>query len=92
MAAKCPKCKSDDVAIVQKGFDSDGGTCGCCLFGPIGLLLGFLGSGGVRGICQSCGHKWQVGGGSNEVSPGASCLIIAIAVFLFFYFLGGGCS
>ncbi len=62
----CPKCKSEKVQAVQntetKGFSDGKGLLGCCLFGPLGLLCGLLGSGKktttTSRICLDCGHKF----------------------------------
>lgn len=43
---KCPKCGSQSIATVNRGYS---------------LLTGFLGSGKPMNVCQNCGHKWEPG-------------------------------
>lgn len=40
----CPKCQSNAIATVNRGYS---------------LLTGFLGSGSPRNVCQNCGYKWK---------------------------------
>lgn len=42
----CPKCNSNSITTVNRGYS---------------LLTGFLGSGSPRNICQNCGYKWKPG-------------------------------
>lgn len=48
--------------------------------GPLGLLVGLLGSGGVRITCLQCGHRWRPG------RPTATSRVSAIVVLLVFGF------
>lgn len=43
---KCPKCGSEAIATINRGYS---------------LFWGFLGSGSPRNVCQSCGHKFIPG-------------------------------
>lgn len=43
---KCPKCGSSSIATVNRGYS---------------LVWGFLGSGTLMNVCQSCGHKFKPG-------------------------------
>ena len=43
---KCPKCGSQSIATVNRGYS---------------LWKGFLGSGKPMNVCQNCGHKWEPG-------------------------------
>ncbi len=40
---RCPKCGSESIATVQKGY---------------GLFRGFVGSGKAMNVCQNCKHTW----------------------------------
>ena len=42
----CPKCGSQSIATVNRGYS---------------LWKGFLGSGKPMNVCQNCGHKWEPG-------------------------------
>lgn len=41
---RCPKCGSEYIATVNRGFS---------------VVWGFIGSGQVMNACQKCGHKWK---------------------------------
>lgn len=42
----CPKCKSTQIATLNRGYS---------------LLTGFWGSGKPMNVCQKCGYKWKPG-------------------------------
>ncbi|MGN1083222.1 MAG: zinc-ribbon domain-containing protein [Candidatus Avispirillum sp.] len=45
-AIKCPKCGSTSIATINRGYS---------------LVLGFIGSGSARNVCQKCGYKFKPG-------------------------------
>jgi len=57
----CPLCKSVQLYAGDKGFSLGSAAAGGILFGPVGLLGGFLGSKTVMITCLNCGHKWEAG-------------------------------
>ena len=57
----CPLCKSVQLYAGDKGFSLGSAAAGGILFGPLGLLGGFLGSKTVMITCLNCGHKWEAG-------------------------------
>lgn len=42
----CPKCKSTQVATLNRGYS---------------IWVGFIGSGKAMNVCQKCGYKWKPG-------------------------------
>lgn len=56
---KCPKCGSEQIAALKKGFSGGKAAAGAVLTGGIGLLAGFHGSGKVKVACMACGNKWD---------------------------------
>ncbi len=57
----CPMCQSLQFYAGSKGFDVGSAVAGGILFGPAGLLGGFLDSNTVMITCLNCGHKWEAG-------------------------------
>ena len=51
---KCPACGSTQLTANKKGF----GLCKA-LFGGVGLLGGFMGSGKIQITYLKCGHRWK---------------------------------
>jgi hypothetical protein len=89
---RCPNCGSAQVAPTKTGFQSDNACAGCCLLGPLGLLLGHIGSGETRLVCMKCGHQWnpkaQQSGGMNLFQ---GCLILFFIVIVLIIW-AGSCS
>lgn len=44
--ARCPRCGSESIATIQRGYS---------------ILWGFLGSGNPKNVCQVCGHTYKPG-------------------------------
>ena len=42
----CPKCGSTAISTQNRGFS---------------MVIGFIGSGDPRNVCQKCGYKWKPG-------------------------------
>lgn len=59
----CPRCGSTQIQAGQTGYDTGCGSLGCCLLGPLGLILGLIGSSKVVCTCLACGHKFRPGRG-----------------------------
>jgi predicted Zn finger-like uncharacterized protein len=55
----CPKCGSTDITWDKQGFGNKKATCGCCLLGPLGILLGLFGKDKPMQFCQKCGYRWK---------------------------------
>lgn len=58
---KCPRCGSSQLHSGEKGFSLGKAIAGDVLFGPIGILGGFIGSKKVMITCLKCGYKWEAG-------------------------------
>lgn len=65
---RCPKCGSENVQYVTttdtKGPSVSQGCCGWIIFGPVGLLCSFCGSGSTTKkywVCNNCGTQFQKG-------------------------------
>lgn len=56
---KCPKCGSEQITALKKGFSGGKAAVGAVLTGGIGLLAGYHGSGKIEIACLVCGHKWD---------------------------------
>ena len=59
----CPRCGSVEIHSAKRGYSAGTGSCGCCLLGPVGLILGLLGSSDVTCTCLACGRKFKAGRG-----------------------------
>jgi len=57
----CPSCGSTQISADKKGFGLGKAAVGGLLLGPLGLLGGFAGSGGVKVTCLKCGYTWKAG-------------------------------
>ena len=57
---RCPKCNSDQVIKVNRGFSWGLGILGFFLIPGWGLLLGFIGRKKPRLCCNSCKRKWKL--------------------------------
>ncbi|WCK55580.1 TerD family protein [Aneurinibacillus sp. Ricciae_BoGa-3] len=57
--ARCPRCGSTQIISGKKGFGFGKAAIGGLIFGPIGLLGGFLGSKKLEFTCARCGNKWS---------------------------------
>lgn len=55
----CPKCKSINLHIAQKGFSGGKALAGTIAVGNIGLLAGTIGSRNVDVTCLNCGHRFN---------------------------------
>jgi hypothetical protein len=55
----CPKCKSSNIQIGNKGYGALKAAAGALILGPGGLLVGFHGRKDIQLNCLSCGHKWK---------------------------------
>lgn len=58
MTILCPKCKSEDVVIGQKGFGVGRAAVGLVVLGPFGLAAGLLGRKKIECTCAKCQHRW----------------------------------
>ena len=56
---RCPKCNSDQVSTVNRGFSWGLAILGFFLIPGWGLLLGFIGRKKPRLRCSSCKRKWK---------------------------------
>lgn len=56
--ARCPRCQSPSVQLIQRGYSAGAGTVGCCLIGPAGMLLGAFGASQADRHCINCRYKW----------------------------------
>ena len=59
MSVKCPKCGSEDVTAMKKGFSGGKAVAGAVLTGGVGLLAGLHGSGKIKVACLACGNEWD---------------------------------
>lgn len=55
---RCPKCDSEQISMVKKGYNTKKGCCGYALCGPLGFLYGQKGANDLERICAKCAHKW----------------------------------
>ena len=55
---RCPKCGSEQIQVVKKGYNSTKGCCGYALCGPLGFLFGQHKANEVERFCIKCAHKW----------------------------------
>ncbi|MDR2387360.1 MAG: hypothetical protein LBE80_07240 [Deltaproteobacteria bacterium] len=62
----CPKCKSTQIVIQEKGYSPVKGALGGWAFGKLGLLAGFHGSKNIMLYCLGCGHGWKHKPGTDE--------------------------
>ena len=58
---KCPKCGSTQISANKKGFQLTRAAGATYLFGPLGIVAGFLGSNAVIVTCLKCGNQWEPG-------------------------------
>ncbi|MBW7473536.1 hypothetical protein K0T92_02105 [Paenibacillus oenotherae] len=58
---RCPKCRTAQVTVGNKGFGLGKAALGGILLGPVGLLGGVIGSKKVVITCLKCAHKWDAG-------------------------------
>ncbi|WP_027416118.1 TerD family protein [Aneurinibacillus terranovensis] len=56
---RCPRCHSTQIVSGKKGFGFGKAAVGTIIFGPIGLLGGFIGSKKLEFSCTRCGNKWS---------------------------------
>ena len=56
---KCPKCKSEQVSALKKGFSVGEAAAGVIVTGGVGALAGMHSSGDIEVHCLACGHKWD---------------------------------
>ncbi len=57
----CPKCGSNQITAIKKGFGLGKALIGGVLAGGVGLLGGFIGSRKVSITCLNCGNSWDAG-------------------------------
>ena len=57
---KCPKCGSTQISANKKGFQRSRAAGATYLFGPLGIVAGFLGS-NVVVTRLKCGNQWEPG-------------------------------
>lgn len=57
-SVRCPKCGSENIQLMKKGFSAGKAVAGGLLLGPVGLLGGTLGSNNVMRVCAKCGNKF----------------------------------
>lgn len=55
----CPKCGSDQITAIKKGFSGKKAVAGAVLTGGIGLLAGTIGSNKIKVACLACGNTWD---------------------------------
>lgn len=58
--AKCPKCGSTSLSGNKKGFGIGKAVVGGTVAGPLGLVVGNIGSGKVKVTCLSCGKQFKL--------------------------------
>lgn len=57
----CPVCgNTEDFTPIKKGYDLGNGFLGGIIFGNMGWLAGFLGSGDVKLVCNRCGNEIEI--------------------------------
>lgn len=60
-AHTCPNCKEyQNYKGYKKGFGLGKSIAGSIIFGPTGLLAGFIGTNKIYAICNNCSHKWLI--------------------------------
>ncbi len=64
---RCPQCGSNQLVGQKHGFGLGKAVGGALLFGPVGLLGGFLGSRDMMISCMRCGYKWDPQEEYNEI-------------------------
>lgn len=57
--AHCPKCRSTSIQSAKRGYSFGWGLLGFFLIPVVGLLLGCIGSKGIRCHCLKCGKRWK---------------------------------
>lgn len=57
---RCPRCQSDFITTGKKGFGIGKAAIGGLVFGPVGLLGGFIGANKMEFRCQSCHYRWSL--------------------------------
>jgi hypothetical protein len=77
---RCPRCKSTQILAAKQGYSGCGGCLGAMLLGPLGILLGFLGSRKVYVSCIACGKQWRPGATRDAI---ASVVLLSVII--------GGC-
>lgn len=55
---KCPKCHSEKIHINTRGYRVSRSLIGNIVFGPIGLLMGFIGKNKLLYTCKECGYQF----------------------------------
>lgn len=58
---RCPKCRSNQFTVKNKGFGLGKAAIGAIALGPVGLLGGLVGSKKIKVVCLKCGHEWEPG-------------------------------
>ena len=56
---RCPKCRSPNISIGEKGYSLGKAAVGAVVLGPGGLLAGLHGRKNAELHCLSCGKKWK---------------------------------
>ena len=54
----CPKCGSEQIQVVKKGYNTTKGCCGYALCGPLGFLFGQHKANEMERVCIKCAYKW----------------------------------
>ena len=57
--ARCPKCRSTSIRSAKRGYSFGWGLIGFFLIPVVGVLLGCIGSRGIRCHCLKCGKRWK---------------------------------
>lgn len=57
--AYCPKCTSQSVTPVKKGFGVGKAAAGGLILGPVGLVGGAIGANKIEFVCANCGHRYK---------------------------------
>ncbi len=57
--AHCPRCRSTSIQSAKRGYSFFWGLIGFFLIPVVGLLLGCIGSKGIRCHCLNCGRRWK---------------------------------
>ena len=57
----CPKCYSENVAPIKKGFGLGKALLGNAIVPGVGLLAGALGKNKIELNCLKCGNKFKAG-------------------------------
>ncbi len=77
----CPSCGSRHIRIEHGDYSFGWGCLGLLLFSWIGLLLGLLGLGDSKAVCQNCGYSTPLNRSQASCS-GCGCLVIIIFIVL----------